>query len=428
MSLTGKGSLSIRKKDVQEQKTIALGFKNMVFAHKATAGATGINLNALVAPSEMPTFVQPTVNDLVTARLMFFRKNLRLVSSLRGLLMDYLSYEVASNTQINFNGFTAEEGEIFMGHVDYKPITEKLVVDGRAISATGILAIAATDFNVGTPFEINKYSGAQVGAVMVFRNGVLQARNSGNSSVVLDGNYYEVDAGAGLGTIIRFNAAPVSQDDNIVVVSNGLLVERPTGSMMAEIETLAGQIDAMIPALAEASGSPESAFQVAPNNVDLKAFGDQVLEHESRIDSLEIAKGLVALKNTGNHTLNGNWQDVAGWVSTPISTDGSFNLTTGEFTFASSGLYLVTAKVGFSTNATGGRGVKLMLNNVDIPGSAQLIPATAANGVSPITTMLISASGGNTLKVAAYQSSGGNLAYEINADGQIQLSIVKMGN
>jgi hypothetical protein len=277
MSLSGKASLSIRKKDVKEQKSIAIGFKNLMFAHKATSGDSGINLNSLVAPTEMTGFVNPSVADLQTARLMFFRKNLRLVSSLRGELIDYLSYEVASSTQINFVDFTAEDGEIFVGVVEAKPITGPIVVEARPIAATGLLDVGVNDFAVGTPFEVNKFPTQQVGAVLVYRNGLLQARNTGNSDTILDANYYEEDAGNGLGSVIHFNNAPVGQADNIMVVSNGLLAERPTGSMMAEIEALAGQLDRVIPVLADVSGLDETEFQSAPNNQDLLQFGDRVI-------------------------------------------------------------------------------------------------------------------------------------------------------
>lgn len=370
MSLSGKASLSIRKKDVQEQKSLALGFKNLVFAHKATAGETGININSLVAPSEMSSvgFVNPSVSDLQAANMMFYRKNLRITSSLKGVLMDYLSYNVATNSQINFNGFTAEDGEIFVCHIDYKPITSQMVVDGRSISVTGELAVGVTDFNVGTPFEVGKnYQSAQVGAVLVFRNGQIQARNSNNSSTNLDGNYYEVDGGNGLGSVIRFNTAPSVQADNIMVVSNGLLVERPTGSMMAEVESLAGQIDAMIPVLSAVSGQPTSAFQAAPHNVDLRTFGDRVIAAETNITALKSAYVVkvrlsttqpipttvgtpvgfdVVVADTMAATLGSSWQFGAGYNP----TNGTFTQNPG-FVARRKGWYRASFKTRFTDNA-----------------------------------------------------------------------------
>ncbi len=281
MSLTGRGSLSLRKKDVQEQKSIAVGFKKLMFAHKATLADTGIDLSSLVTPSEMAGFVNPSTNDLLSSNLLFFRKNLTLVSSLKGLLVDYLSYNIATSGRINFQDFTAEDGEIFIGIIDASPRTQLQMVDASAIVATGDLAIGVTDFNVGTPFSVNKYPLAQVGDVLVFRNGQQQFRNPGNTTT--GGNYQEVQGGGGLGTIIRFNNAPVSATDSILVVSNGLIAERPDGSMMAVIESLAGQVDQMIPTLADLAGVDETEFQAQPNNQDLKAFGDRVLDLENTV-------------------------------------------------------------------------------------------------------------------------------------------------
>lgn len=287
MSLIGKNTLSLRKKDVKEQKSIGVGFKKIVFAHKATLGDTGINLTALVTPSEMSStgFVNPNSSELTDANLLFYRKNLTLISSSKGLLVDYLSYSVPSSSRISFNGFTAESDEIFIGVIDPSAKTELRAVDGAAICATDELAVGDTDFNVGQSFQINKYPLTQVGDVLVFRNGLQQFRNPGNGTS--GGNYQEIAAGGGLGMVIRFNDAPVGVPDNIMVVSNGLSIERPDGSMMQTIENIAGQLDQVIPTVAALAGVPETNFQAAPNNIDLKQFGDQVLDHENRIDVLE---------------------------------------------------------------------------------------------------------------------------------------------
>lgn len=287
MSVTGKNTLSLRKKDVINQKTPAIGFKKTMFAHKATAGDTGIALGALVTPTEMAGFTNPTAGEIQAAQLYFYRKNFTLISSLRGPLMDYLSYNVASSSQINFNGFTAEEGEIFIGVIDYNARTGLQMVDASTIVASGTLAIGSTDFNVGQVFQTNKFQSQQIGAVLVFRNGVQQFRNTGNSSTTLDGNYYEVDNGSGSSQVIRFNNAPVSQSDSILVVSNGAVAYSPDGSALQAIETLAGQIDAMVPTLAGLAGVPQTDFQAAPNNADLKSFGDTVLDQGNRIIALE---------------------------------------------------------------------------------------------------------------------------------------------
>lgn len=286
MGVIGKGSSSFRKKDVMEQKGIALGFKKIRFAHKATAGDTGINMNALVQPSEMAAygFTNPTLTAIAGANLYTNRSNLKLMSSIKGLLIDQLSYTVNSSTRINFIDFTAEDGEIFTGWIDDSPTTSLSVVDGNQIVASGILLAGQTDFNIGTPIQINKNSASQIGAVMVFADRGLQYRKVGNITTG-DGDYIEVPVAGGLGSLIRFNAS--GSDRFITVVSNGVVAERPDGSMMAAIERTQGQIDAMVPYLAAATGQPTSTFQTAPNNVDLKQFGDLVIQNVSDIASLD---------------------------------------------------------------------------------------------------------------------------------------------
>lgn len=282
--LTGNGSLSLRKKDLENQKTPTVGFRKTVFAHKASAGQTGINLAFLTVPTELTSngFSQPSVGELQSANLLFYRNNLKLISSARGVLVDFLSYAVASSTQINFIGFTALEGEIFYGIIDYSAQTGLKVVDASPIIATGTLSAGQTDFNVGTPFKVGQYGSYNVGAVLVYVDRALQQRNTANSSTVKDKDYYEVDSGSGLGSIIRFNTTDPTEGREITVVSNGLLSERPDGSMMAVIESLSGYIDNLTQVVAQLSGLSTTAVKgAAPSNVDLKNFGDRVFELES---------------------------------------------------------------------------------------------------------------------------------------------------
>lgn len=276
MSIIGKGSLSLRKQDVAQQKLAGTAYRRLVFAHKAAAGETGLDLTTLTQPSEMAAlgFTNPSTADILSAKIFLYKKNVTVISSLRGVLMQDLSYTIPSSTSIDFQGFTSALDEIFTVTVETGVRDGLTLVDASPVVATGELAVGVTDFNTGTAFEVNKYSAQQIGAVLVFRNGQLQFRNPSNGTS--GGNYQEVNNGSGLGTIIRFNNAPVTQSDNIVVWGS-LLAERPDGSMMASIESIAGQVDAMIPTLASLAGVAESTFQAAPNNQDLKAFGDKIL-------------------------------------------------------------------------------------------------------------------------------------------------------
>lgn len=345
MGVIGKGASSFRKQDVPEQKSVALGFTKIRFAHKATLGDTGINLASLVTPTEMSSngFTNPSAATIARSQIQLFRNNLKLVSSLRGLLVDQLSYVVSSGSTITFLGFTAEDGEIFQGWLDEAATTSLNAVDGKTIIASGILLAGSTDFNIGVPIPLNQNPAQQIGAVLAFADRGLQYRKVGNITTG-DGDYIEVPVSGGLGTLLRFNAS--ASDRFITVVSNGVVSERPDGSMMAFIERVQGQIDGMIPTLAAVAGVPTTNFQAAPNNIDLKQFGDRVLELEtstdSRLDALEAAKtvksGVAGVKIFGVSTTTGGviTSQVGGsWItlnSVPSAGVYIFDFTPGTFT------------------------------------------------------------------------------------------------
>lgn len=319
----GKGTLSLRKKDSTTQKSVGLGLVDLVFATKATGGETSISLSALNTPSEMSSngFTNPSPGSLSDANIYLYKSNLVLTSSLRGVLIQDLSYQIASNNLINFINFTLEPNEIIVGNVKSAARNGLQVVDAEAINATGTLVLGATDFNVGTPFETNKYPLTQIGAVLVFRNGIIQARCESNN-IANDGNYIEVPVPGGLGTLIRFKLPAVNQADNIVVVSNGLLVNRPTDSMLATIERLAGVQDRVVQVLADAAGVTTTSLQAAPNNVDLKQFGDTVISNTNRITALEAAPIILSNGSAAGASLNNGFTYAA-------PTNNSINLTPG---------------------------------------------------------------------------------------------------
>lgn len=287
MAVTGKNTLTLRKRDLSNEKAVSVGFSKLQAWHKATAGETGIDLLSLNFPSEITSAAQPSLSKLSGAQLRKYAANVTVTSSLRGILMRGLAYTIPNATRINFKDFTAEQDEIFEIVLDHETSTELTLVDGSKIAATGDLADGVTDFNVGVPFTINENPNTQIGNVLVFRNGFIQFRNPGNGTT--GGNYQEVDPGGGLGIIIRFNDAPVGSDDAIIVTSNGIVAERPVVSQQADIEHVQGQVDAMIPTLAALAEVDETDFQAAPNNIDLKAFGDEVLRLEQdKHDKFEI--------------------------------------------------------------------------------------------------------------------------------------------
>ena len=290
MSVTGKSSKALLKKDLINQKLPATSIKQLVFAHKAAAGETGINLSALIVPPEYSVlgFLQAGTDELLRANLLFNRKNLKLISSARGVLLDYDSYVVSSNNQITFTGSfgTSLADEIFVGYVEPVVRTGTLVADVEFILSTGTLAAGNTDISVGKSFQTNLYPTEQLGAVAVHIDCQQFLRNVGNATAApgADGDYEEVDNGAGRSTVLRLNASDGS-DRSYIVVSTATTVVRPDGSVMDEVERQAGVLDSVIATTAVLAGVPESDFQSVPSQPQLKQFGDRLVAVENATSS-----------------------------------------------------------------------------------------------------------------------------------------------
>jgi len=278
--ITGNGITSLRKADLTDQKNIATGFQKLQFAHLCAGGETGINLNSLTIPTQMSSqgFTNPSGAALASANLTTYRRNLKLKSSLRGELIDFFTYTVsATGTQITFLGFTASPGEIFVGTLDYNAVSGIQVVSATGQPATGILTAGSTDFNIGYAIPTNQYSTTQLGGVSVYLDGVLQTRNPGNSSTVLTANYFELDNGSGNFSVIRFNIADPSNDRNVIVLPNGLLVNNADGVLSSVVQTQAGQINQMANYVAALAGQPiTTVLGGSPSYTDLQSFGNSV--------------------------------------------------------------------------------------------------------------------------------------------------------
>lgn len=291
--LTGKGSLSIKKKEVAQSRLPAVAFRKVRGLHKCVADETIINITSLTSPSvsEAKNYSAPNPSLLASINMFELQDNVEITSSIRGRLMQNVAYVVSGASTIELL-FEAEENEILEIVIDHVARTGATLVDARPLVVTGTLAAGQTDFNVGEPFKVGEHPLAQHGAVMVMVDNQPMYRNTNNQApgAGVTGDYYEVHAGGGLGTIIRFNVPDLVNDRTVSVISIGSLVERPLASQMALVEAVQGQIDAMIPTLAALAGVDETDFQAQPNNVDLKAFGDRVLQAESLINLLKTAE------------------------------------------------------------------------------------------------------------------------------------------
>ena len=330
----GKKNSTLRKNTPKESKLLATGVKSIKFWHEATLGETSIPFGSLVMPQAITDsgLSNPTGTELLSANLALFHNNVEVFSSLNQKLMEGLSYVVRNNAIKFVNGYTALEGEIF--EVNYKNdvITGTNVVDARPLTATGLVLAGNTEFNVGEAFKTNNYVNDQIGEVLVFSDGVLQFRNVGNAAAnpAADGNYEEVHAVGGFGTIIKFNDI-LAVDRNVVVVSRNLIAERPDISMMQLIESLGGQLDSVVETVANLAGLPESDFQAAPNQVDLKAFGAEVTSNTdalAKMLELEVSSALRYLHNNTGAVVGLSNTQIMYLAGTPLVNDGDTSIGT----------------------------------------------------------------------------------------------------
>jgi hypothetical protein len=310
MSSIAKTSISLSKKDLAKSRISPVGFRNVVFYHKATAAQSTINLMALTLPSaEMPTVVQATTEELGSARLIVNKKNLKLTSSMKGDLIQGLDYIVADSTTILLIGpyetIGAEVDEIFVGVIVQAPVSDLVVASSKNVVRSYTLPVGQNTLNLAHEFKVNEFSSENIGIIKLFVNGVLALRNTGNSSISLDKDYYEVDSGNGFGSTVYFNVAPIGTVHEIVVDFG---VQAITDfNAIGMIESLSGSVKKIADDLAVVAGTTVGDYLNAnPSDVERRGFGDQVLDHEVRLDAAEIAIDAVELAIPLKADLNGS--------------------------------------------------------------------------------------------------------------------------
>ena len=173
-----------------------------------------------------------------------------------------------------------------------------------------------------------------MGAVMVVIDGDPQFRNVGNATAApsADGDYEEVDNGAGRSSLIRMNSTSGS-DRSFHVISTATTVIRPDGSVMDEIEKQNGIIDKLVETTAVLAGVPETDFQSAPTQPQLKQFGDRLVQAESDIASNDaelavITNGTYTPTDQGSTgTLNTVYEAQYMRVGNVVTVSGFFDAT-----------------------------------------------------------------------------------------------------
>ena len=127
----------------------------------------------------------------------------------------------------------------------------------------------------------------------MFRGDQPMLMNSGNAEYTGDdslGNYQLVDSGDGNTQIARFNIPGDVDGEDCYWASHGALAERPDLSVLQQVDALNGILDLMSNDLLEELGydvTEPNRYAGVPTNIDLKTFGDRVLQSENDIDVLE---------------------------------------------------------------------------------------------------------------------------------------------
>lgn len=133
---------------------------------------------------------------------------------------------------------------------------------------------------------------------------------------------------------------------------------------------------------------------------------------------------LVVDKTAGAHTSTGNFQDIASWNTARTDKVVGFNSTTGIYTASTYGDYSIGGNITFAVNATGIRVIRVVHNSTVIYEYTALGNATDGPSL-PFNVTAYNVKAGDTIKLSAYQSSGGNLNYSATKEQNV-LSIFKI--
>lgn len=363
---TGKGSKSIRKSQQGNDLLPSVGFLNTVAKHKATLGQTVINLGSLVTPPEATAlgFIQPSGGTLAALDLQRYKNNVKVMSTSKGLMDNPIDYRITGTSQITLADGAAD-GEIFTIMVESQPRNGINIVAAQPKVASYLLPAGQTDIPAGT-YTINKNPGEDVGEFIVIVDRVVQYRNTGNGTS--GGDYQEI---AG---IVRMNDYDPINDRKVVLVWVGALVDNPQDTQLALIQTLQGQIDAMVPALAAVTGLSESTFQTSPNDPDLLAFSATVIDLAARVAALESVTYVNGSLSFTQTSLADTYQDVAG---------STIALPPGQWELVYNGAAYVDNPSGVTANAFGNAAITNMSNVIQDNALALLaygnLPAGGAN-------------------------------------------------
>jgi hypothetical protein len=358
-SIHGKNSLSFRRTKSSTSDSSTVINQDYKFAHESVAGGeTFIDIDALVTPTSINTGItNPMGGQLAGINLKNNSNSIVIISSANGTLQQGSWQVSSSGRRINL-AYTTEPNEVFTVQIRTSQATAN-VVDADAFAITGTLLAGDTDIPLGQVFTLNANEAEQIGEIVLSIDGVEQLRNVNNATAnpLADGNYEEVDAGNNQTNLLRLNES-YPLDVAYSVKANGLIVNaQPNNSFTQQLESLGGQIDQMIPTLADLAGVDETDFQSSPNNVDLKAFADKVYQN-----SADIAANAAKFSDTTTIEVPivTPWQDFT--PQTANFGTGGFSTLTGKWRRVGEQLQMKVTAIG-SANGSGGSVLKFLYPN-----------------------------------------------------------------
>ena len=127
-----------------------------------------------------------------------------------------------------------------------------------------------------------------------------------------------------------------------------------------------------------------------------------------------------------SHTLTGNYQAISFDTEHFTNTDSMWAIgSPTRITLTTIGIYLVTGVVTFGPSATGLRSIRINKNGSSA-AYGNLVPGNAAINYLNVCGVIEATAVTDYVELAAYQDTGGNLAYNVTQD-QMRFSVVFMG-
>ena len=127
-----------------------------------------------------------------------------------------------------------------------------------------------------------------------------------------------------------------------------------------------------------------------------------------------IVPPMVKASRLTTQSINNNTDTFVTWTTQDIDTDDMFAPTSDTITINTTGVYLCQAQVVFAQNGTGNRFVHIVKNDDATPSyllniATGFLPGNATNSLVVGCSTIAALTATDTLKVIAFQSSGGAL-------------------